>query len=512
MKAQVIDLFAGPGGLGEGFFSFPSEGGSFPFESLISVEKDSYAHATLTLRAFYRELMNNGIQIPQTYFDYVDGIAISPADECTEPYWRKAQSETLLLELGKDPKFDKKLFTALKKENKKSKNSMPLILIGGPPCQAYSLVGRARNKGNTNYIAEEDHRHFLYKEYLNIMSQFEPDIFVMENVKGLLSSKVGGGAVFERIVSDLKGCGKGYSLFSLKTGQKFEPSISDPRDFILRSEDYGVPQNRHRVIILGIKNSKLNSKRVPALEKVSQVTVGDVISDLPELRSPLSGRGEKFPEDSLKNWKKNLEIGVKGLIRNSSLPKELVSKLQEELKKALNSNLNTSVEDVFKKSASNSSTINFINDFSGQCIRNHQARPHMDTDLIRYFYCSAFQKVYGKNAKAQDFPECLAPKHKNWNSGKFVDRFKVQGYASQSSTVTSHISKDGHYFIHSAPYQCRSLTVREAARLQSFPDSYQFMGKRTNQYHQVGNAVPPYLARQIAKIVYKILKAQVGEF
>lgn len=149
----------------------------------------------------------------------------------------------------------------------------------------------------------------------------------------------------------------------------------------------------------------------------------------------------------------------------------------------------------------------FVFDSPNLKILDHFPRPHMDSDLIRYFFCSVFRETYGRNPKDHEFPRTLTPDHKSWNSGKFVDRFKVQGLDRPSSTITSHISKDGHYFIHPDSKQCRSLTVREAARLQSFPDSYVFMGKRTNQFHQIGNAVPPFLARQIATIVYDILES-----
>jgi DNA (cytosine-5)-methyltransferase 1 len=142
-------------------------------------------------------------------------------------------------------------------------------------------------------------------------------------------------------------------------------------------------------------------------------------------------------------------------------------------------------------------------------ILNHEVRDHMSDDLVRYAYASAFAEINTYSPRgAKEFPSALHPAHKNWESGKFVDRFKVQLSQQPSSTVTSHLSKDGHYFIHPDPSQFRSLSVREAARLQTFPENYFFEGSRGAQYKQVGNAVPPWLAQQIAATVYSVISGR----
>ena len=138
-------------------------------------------------------------------------------------------------------------------------------------------------------------------------------------------------------------------------------------------------------------------------------------------------------------------------------------------------------------------------------VLHHDTRGHIPADLGRYLFSSTFTKATGRAPKLSEFPDWLQPEHRNRESGDFADRFRTQAAIRPSTTVTSHISKDGHYFIHPDPFQCRSLTVREAARLQTFPDNYFFCGPRTMQYHQVGNAVPPYLAWQIAKAVRALL-------
>lgn len=156
----------------------------------------------------------------------------------------------------------------------------------------------------------------------------------------------------------------------------------------------------------------------------------------------------------------------------------------------------------------NSELNKWLKDPNLQVWLNNETRGHMDSDLKRYAYASLFGKAYERSPKGHEefsLPG-LAPNHLNWESGKFSDRFRVQLSDRPATTVTSHISKDGHYFIHPDPIQCRSLTVREAARIQTFPDNYFFQGNRTQQYHQVGNAVPPLLAYKISKIVQGVLR------
>jgi len=149
-------------------------------------------------------------------------------------------------------------------------------------------------------------------------------------------------------------------------------------------------------------------------------------------------------------------------------------------------------------------------DLGGVC--NHAAKSHMPSDLARYLFCSSFGETFGRSPKLEDFPDALLPNHMNARPGDgseaiFSDRFKVQLWDQPSATVTSHLAKDGHYFIHPDPSQCRSFTVREAARVQTFPDNYFFCGPRTAQYQQVGNAVPPLIAKRIAQCVFEGLKA-----
>ena len=153
----------------------------------------------------------------------------------------------------------------------------------------------------------------------------------------------------------------------------------------------------------------------------------------------------------------------------------------------------------------------WLHDRSLGGVCQHESRAHMASDLARYLFSASFAGLWGYSPRLDVFPSKLLPDHGNVHvEGEseaipFKDRFRVQCRDEPASTVVAHIAKDGHYYIHYDPSQCRSLTVREAARLQTFPDNYFFAGNRTEQYTQVGNAVPPLLAHKLAKVVRSLL-------
>lgn len=514
-KIKIVDLFAGPGGLGEGFSRFsPDTRGNTAFEIVFSAEKTLPAVRTLRLRTFFRLCREAG-EIPESYYDYIKGITDKPYDSATKALWDAAVEEAQPLELGTEA-GDKILNDGLRNHLRPTHDDW--VLIGGPPCQAYSLVGRSRNRGIAGYKAEDDNRHFLYKEYLNILADYQPVAFVMENVKGILSSKIGNERIFPQILKDLTSPAMGskngpkYRIHSLVTDDvlKFgdDPDSIDFRNFIIRSEDFGIPQSRHRVILLGIREDGPRTP-VPAqlIPSDTRMDVQTALYGLPELRSGLSRN-----DQNSYHWKMSVKDAV-----NQVLAVEKDKKAVQLLKYGRDQVLAKEFPHdrggrYIKFSRMPKGQTQRAKDFLSKLqsdrlhgVTNHYARGHMPADLARYLYASTFA-TQGISPKAADYPESLAPEHKNWNSGNFSDRFRVQRWDSPSTTVVSHISKDGNYFIHPDPSQCRSLTVREAARLQTFPDDYFFEGNRTEQYVQVGNAVPPMLAEQIAKIVFDVIR------
>jgi DNA (cytosine-5)-methyltransferase 1 len=398
------------------------------------------------------------------------------------------------------------------------------VLIGGPPCQAYSVVGRARNKGQEGYVAEKDNRHFLYLEYLHVISEFKPAVFVMENVKGILSSKVNDGNIFHRILDDLRNPsqlkarkdGSEYVLLPLVESKS--PDTQSPEDFIVKAELFGIPQARHRVIILGIRRDVYDRvKSHPKLQQSKKLSVNHVIDDLPSLSPEVSKRGAGINFNDallLPIFDQAIcELERSGTKLNNEIA-GLMKKLRAELR-LRKSNPGPGRDRIrFVPRARKKSLLSmneWYKDRNTNLITNHESRSHMPSDLVRYMFVSAYGKIAGESPRLKDFPKSLLPAHKNVIPEKltesiFNDRFRVQIGSRYSTTITSHIAKDGHAFIHYNPKQCRSLSVREAARLQTFPDTYVFLGNRTAQYTQVGNAVPPKLANQIADVVASILK------
>lgn len=538
----IIDLFAGPGGLGEGFSSVRDKEGNKAFDIKLSIEKDEHAHKTLRLRSFYRQFEDGGI--PLLYYEYIQENnkkkQESLLEEIKEIYrkqWERAEREAWNFELPYTEEFDKdgkkrkgytdkQIIERHKEIDRRIGEALSdyndFVLIGGPPCQAYSLVGRARNQG----ISAKDHRVHLYKEYLRIIAKHHPSVFVMENVKGLLSAKVDDSKVFELIKADLKepgtvypGLGSPrYKLFSfVKEPIDFDdenfPVYNNDKDFLIRSEKYNVPQRRHRVILLGIRED-ISFESFSVLKKnPKETTLDQVIGNLPKIRS---GIGRKIVGTNEKG--NHIYDAIKNDYYNwGNALKEYSEQLDIELKKELREFIST--DDIganfFKTNLEEGDNPLFNNWYKDDLLMgvlNHESRTHLKEDLGRYLFSTLYLKSKGEFPRLKDYPKWLLPKHKNASKGdKFADRFRTQKPDKAATTITSHISKDGHYFIHYDPSQCRSLTVREAARVQTFPDNYYFCGSRTHQYHQIGNAVPPYLAKQIAELVLKVLKKNDGK-
>jgi len=514
-KIPVIDLFAGPGGLAEGFSSIIKNGQRF-FDIKLSIEKDESAHKTLELRSFYRQFPKG--QLPNEYYDVLRETNLEIREEKKKQLFEKfereysvAKKEAWLCELGNENYPSSLVDNRIKKVLNSKKN---WVLIGGPPCQAFSLVGRSRVGG----VHEEDHRVYLYKEYLRIIAEHQPAVFVMENVKGLLSASLNGERIFSWILRDLR---NPSSVFKNTTKSKYKvyslikTDVESDRDYLIKAEEYGIPQKRHRVILLGIRED-LNI--IPkTLNKKEKITLKSVIDKLPRIRS---GINRKFVKSEIINGKKKRKY--KKLQDDSHIWENYINNFKKNIItwNGLSSykNKDKIVASINCKGAEFISARNTIEknhplaswylDKNLNGVPNHQSRSHLLEDLKRYMFASIFTSIEGRFPRMQDYEKYnkdLLPDHKSAKTGKFADRFRVQLPNEPATTVTSHISKDGHYFIHYDTDQCRSLTVREAARIQTFPDNYLFCGSRTAQYHQVGNAVPPFLAKQIGDIVKEIL-------
>ena len=403
---NFIDFFAGAGGLSEGFIRAG-------FTPIAHIEMNKYACDTLRSRMAYHYLkQHNRLE------EYIKYLKEKQEGESGQKLWEKVPDEVIDSVINKEIS-DETLADIFIKVDKLKGNKQVDFIIGGPPCQAYSIVGRARDPKNM----KKDPRNFLYKYYLQFLKRYEPKMFVFENVPGILSAQ--NGIHLENI---LKGIDKAGYKIELKK---------------LKASDYGVLQNRERVIIVGWRK-ELNLK-YPELEKEENPykILPDLFSDLPERQ-----QGEGSLTDIVQ-----YVAPATGYLQQSKVRNSL--------------------------------------DFTTQ----HIARPHNLIDLE--IYKRAIKLWLEKKARLNyaDLPPEL---QKHNNKQAFLNRFQVVNHEGCCHTVVAHIAMDGHYYIYPSLKQIRSITVREAARIQSFPDDYYFEGSRTAAFKQIGNAVPVILAEKIA--------------
>ena len=502
--------------MGEGFSACSDQDGSPRFHVALSIEKEEHAHRTLELRAFFRQFERG--KLPSEYYSYLRG-EISREDLFKDfpEESKSASSMAWHAELGHQDlgsrHVDRRIRAAVGEAHR-------WVLIGGPPCQAYSTVGRSRMRGSNPEKFENDPRHYLYKEYLRVIAIHRPPVFVMENVAGIITCKLNGESIFRKILQDLQDPRRAfdehpkiqrqiakrlkYRVFPLTENTEVPFASKDVAPYIVQAEKYGVPQTRHRVILIGVR-SDIGTAPEPLCETEKYVSTWDVIGNLPAIRSALS-RGEDGTEawvDAVKS------ISRSNWINDAKIGPELRTEILAACSNVNEAPLTGGQFMLHSKKPGWMESWYHDEQLKGVC--NHSSRQHMRSDLHRYVFVACFGKTFNRSPRLMDFPAELMPKHANASEaakardGLFSDRFRVQLSDIPATTVTSHMAKDGHYFIHPDPRQCRSLSVREAARLQTFPDNYFFEGPRTAQYQQVGNAVPPFLALQIAEVVYELI-------
>lgn len=411
-KYNFIDLFAGAGGLSEGFIAQGN------FAPVAHVEMNKYASETLKTRACYYFLVENNLL--GVYHDYLKGLITqkqlyeSVPNGLLDTIINKEISSTSVNEI----------FETIDKVIKKRNLGEIDLIIGGPPCQAYSLMGRAVDVNKM----EKDQRNYLYKQYIKFLKHYKPKAFVFENVPGIVTA--GKGERFKRIIGAFRTAGYnvGYN--------------------ILDAYDYGVLQQRRRMIIFGWREDLQYHYPIPPIVHYN-VTVNALLKDLPPLAP--GEENNRYVTGCISEY-----------LRTTGIRKP------------------------------------------GDVLTLHICRKHNPNDLDIYHHVIDTWNESHNRLKYHDLPERLRTRQ---NETSFVDRYKlVAGDMPYSHTMIAHIAKDGHYFIHPDINQCRSISVREAARIQSFPDDFYFEGPRSAKFTQIGNAVPPLMAKAIAEEIVRMLK------
>lgn len=403
-KLNYIDLFAGAGGLSEGFLR---EG----FNPIAHLEMDRNACDTLKTRLSYHYLTQTGNLT--AYYSYLK------KEITRDELWNKIPEHRIQSVINE--KISAISIDTIFKQIDKILDSKPIdLIIGGPPCQAYSVIGRSRDPNRM----VGDTRNYLFRYYGGFLHRYKPKYFVFENVLGLLTA--------------------GTEKYLKEMFQLFESIGYTPAMNILNSEEYGVLQKRRRVIIIGTRGKrKFDFSDIETSENNWQIKK-DLLYDLPNLNP-----GEE------------MHVGQYIKPINSYLR-------QTEIRNGI--------------------------DFLTQ----HISRPNNKQDLE--IYSRAIYKWLNerKRLRYDELPRRLQTHN---NIHVFLDRFKVIDPEGHSHTIVAHIAKDGHYYIYPDPNQVRSISVREAARIQSFPDNYYFEGGRTSAFKQIGNAVPPLMAKHIASSI-----------
>lgn len=398
-KYSFIDLFAGCGGLSEGFMQTGC------FNAIAHVEIDKWCCETLKTRM---------IHYGHNIFD--------------------AEKSVLNIDITRDDVND----CIDRVCNDKDVD----VIIGGPPCQAYSTAGRARDEKGM----KDDPRNFLFENYVKVLNHFNPKIFVFENVTGILTAKINGKKIINSVFDKLS---KGYDL------------LTCPSELVFNTANFGVPQVRKRVIIIGVrKDLEIN---VSDIYKSIQVTHYD--ADMPI--------GER---ENLKKY-----VSVKEAI--GDLPR-----LEQSDRAA---------EKHFISAQSNS-FVKLMRKDADSTLYDHISRTHNDLDTQRYIEMAKNKWTFEELLVNR--PDLAHPKKR-----VFSNSYAVQLWDKPARTIIAHLHKDGNQFIHPDHTQGRTLSVREAARLQSFPDDFRFAGSKTQQYKQIGNAVPPLFANVIAKSILETL-------
>ena len=479
----VVDLFAGAGGLTEGFASLVDSEGEHVFQPVMSVEKDPDACETLRLRSFLSRIAAAEPGLPWEYEQFLrdrDPRALECLKKRFPIAWDGARCEVVEGELGD---ADAVLIEMARMRVEAASPSGVWVLAGGPPCQVYSTAGRSRRKHDPSF--EGDPRLRLYQSFMKFVHMLCPPVVVFENVVGILSAKVDGEPVFSRIVHDFMSAG--YSVRSV-----VDPCPAVPRDYIVESEKFGIPQARHRVILLAVRRGR--GLHTEVLRERETATVRDALVGLPKLHGIASyPQGTCLPR--FEEWKKLAPEPVAKIVRSAMIAPYAILSESNEISRGQGK-----LSGWYRGKLDGS-----------KALEGHAARTVRMVDIERYTFCAAFAQVKGRSPRLEEMPRCLWPNHANLDDvdgdsrPSFNDRYYVQAWGKPSSTVTAHIAKSGHHFIHPDPLQRRSLTLREAARLQTFPDDFAFMGTKTAQFRQIGNAVPPLLAQQIAQIVAKTL-------